>query len=107
MNVVIENNSNFKYEDLNVLFTIPITPPEAVLGTTINVPTSSGNVSMKIMPKTNSGQKYRLAGLGLTKGDKTGDMIVTVNIEIPKNLSSEEIKLYQKLQELASERDRV
>lgn len=107
LNVVIENNSNFKYEDLNVLFTIPITPPEAVLGTTINVPTSSGNVSMKIMPKTNSGQKYRLAGLGLTKGDKTGDMIVTVNIEIPKNLSSEEIKLYQKLQELASERDRV
>ena len=33
LNVVIENNSNFKYDDLNVLFTIPITPPEAVLGT--------------------------------------------------------------------------
>lgn len=107
LNVVIENNSNFKYDDLNVLFTIPITPPEAVLGTVINVPTSSGNVSMKIMPKTNSGQKYRLAGLGLTKGDKTGDMIVTVNIEIPKNLSQEEIKLYQKLQDIAVERDRV
>ena len=42
-----------------------------------------------------------------SKNGKTGDMIVTVNIEIPKNLSSEEIKLYQKLQELASERDRV
>ena len=107
LNVVIENNSNFKYDDLNVLFTIPITPPEAVLGTTINVPTSSGNVSMKIMPKTNSGQKYRLAGLGLTKGDKTGDMIVTVNIEIPKNLSQEEINLYQRLQDLATERDKV
>ena len=104
LNVVIENNSNFKYEDLNVLFTIPITPPEAVLGTTINVPTSSGNVSMKIMPKTNSGQKYRLAGLGLTKGDKTGDMIVTVNIEIPKNLSDKEIQLYQQLRDLSKEK---
>ena len=104
LNIIVENNSNFKYDGLNVLFTLPITPPEAVLGTTINVPTASGNVSMKIMPKTSSGQKYRLAGLGLTKGGKTGDMIVTVNIEIPKSLTKEEIYLYEKLQNLAKDR---
>lgn len=104
LNVVIENNSNFKYEDLNVLFTIPITPPEAVLGTTINVPTTNGNVLMKIMPKTSSGQKYRLAGQGLTKDGKTGDMIVTVNIEIPQNLSDAEIELYQKLKDFNKEK---
>lgn len=104
LNVVIENNTNFKYDDLNILFTIPITPSEAVLGTSINVPTTSGNVSMKIMPKTSSGQKYRLAGLGLTKNGITGDMIVTVNIEIPKNLSDEEIALYKKLHDLAQAR---
>ena len=104
LNVVIENNSNFKYDDLNVLFTIPITPPEAVLGTTINVPTANGNVLMKIMPKTSSGQKYRLAGQGLTKDGKTGDMIVTVNIEVPQNLSDKEIELYQKLKDFAKER---
>lgn len=104
LNVVIKNNSNFKYEDLNVLFTIPITPPEAVLGTTINVPTANGNVLMKIMPKTNSGQKYRLAGQGLTKNGKTGDMIVTVNIEIPENLSDKEIELYKKLKDFAKEK---
>ncbi len=103
LNVVIENNSNFKYDDLNVLFTIPITPPEAVLGTTINVPTANGNVLMKVMPKTSSGQKYRLAGQGLTKDGKTGDMIVTVNIEIPQNLSDKEIELYQKLKDFAKE----
>lgn len=104
LNVVIENNSNFKYDDLNVLFTIPITPPEAVLGTTINVPTTNGNVLMKIMPKTSSGQKYRLAGQGLTKNGKTGDMIVTVNIEIPQNLSDAEIALYQKLKDFSKEK---
>lgn len=104
LNVVIENNSNFKYDDLNVLFTIPITPPEAVLGTTINVPTANGNVLMKIMPKTNSGQKYRLAGQGLTQNGKTGDMIVTVNIEIPENLSDKEIELYRKLKDFAKEK---
>lgn len=104
LNVVIENNSNFKYEDLNVLFTIPITPPEAVLGTTINVPTTNGNVLMKIMPKTSSGQKYRLAGQGLTKNGQTGDMIVTVNIEIPQNLSDKEIELYQQLKDFSKEK---
>ena len=104
LNVVIENNSNFKYDDLNVLFTIPITPPEAVLGTTINVPTANGNVLMKVMPKTSSGQKYRLAGQGLTKDGKTGDMIVTVNIEVPQNLSDKEIELYQQLKDFAKER---
>ncbi len=104
LNVVIENNSNFKYDDLNVLFTIPITPPEAVLGTTINVPTTNGTVLMKVMPKTSSGQKYRLAGQGLTKNGKTGDMIVTVNIEIPQNLSDKEIELYQRLKDFNKEK---
>ena len=104
LNVVIENNSNFKYDGLNVLFTIPITPPEAVLGTTINVPTANGNVLMKVMPKTSSGQKYRLAGQGLSKNGKNGDMIVTVNIEIPQNLTDKEIELYKQLKELAKER---
>lgn len=103
LNVVIENNSNFKYDGLNVLCTIPITPPEAVLGTTINVPTTDGNVLMKIMPKTNSGQKYRLTGQGLTKNGKTGDMIVTVNIEIPQNLSDKELELYKQLKDFAKE----
>ena len=103
LNVIIEDNSNFKYDGLNVLFTIPITPPEAVLGTTINVPTTSGNVLMKIMPRTNSGQKYRLAGQGLTKNGLTGDMIVTVNIEIPQNLSEREIDLYEQLQDINKE----
>ena len=101
LNVIIENNTNFKYEDLNVLCTIPITPPEAVLGTTINVPTANGNVLMKIMPNTSSGQKYRLAGQGLKKDGKIGDMIVTVNIEIPKNLSDDEINLYKKLMDMS------
>ena len=103
LNVIIEDNSNFKYEGLNVLLTIPITPPEAVLGTTINVPTSNGNVLMKIMPRTNSGQKYRLAGQGLTKDGNTGDMIVTVNIEIPQNLSDKEIKLYEQLRDFTDD----
>lgn len=104
LNVIIESNINFKYEELNILCTIPITPAEAVLGTTINIPVANGNVSMKVMPNTNSGQKYRLSGEGLKKGNKTGDIIVTVNIEIPKNLSEKEKDLYKQLQDIAKQK---
>lgn len=104
LNIKIENNSDFKYDGLNVLTTVPITPFEAVLGATIDIATPNGKVKMKITPNTSSGQKFRLAGQGLEgqykqKGEK-GDMIVTVNIEVPKNPSSEEIKLYKELKNI-------
>lgn len=103
LNIKIESNSFFEYNGTNVLCTIPITPFEAVLGAQIEVPTPEGKVSMKILPNTHSGQKFRLAGQGLKqegKFGKKGDMIVTVNIETPKKLSDEEIKLYKQLKNI-------
>jgi len=100
LNVKIELGSEYKYDGLNVKRTIAITPFEAVLGTTIEVPTPNGNVSMKVTPNTSSGQKFRLAGQGLKQNNKIGDMIVTVNIEVPINPSKEEIELYQKLKNI-------
>ena len=57
---------------------------------------------MKIMAGSSQGQKYRLANQGIKKGNKTGDLIVTVKIDIPKDLSQEEKDLYKKLQDIAS-----
>lgn len=94
------NNHFFKYEGLNILCTIPITPFEAVLGASINIPTPHGKVSMKILPNTQSGQKFRLSGQGISKDGKIGDMIVTVNIEINKKMSEKEVELYQQLQNI-------
>jgi len=102
--IKIENNSTFKYDGLNVLQTMHLEPYEAVLGCTVSVKTSNGQVSMRVMPKTVNGQKYRLAKQGLAKDNKIGDMIVTISIEVPKDLSEEEIILYEKLK-LASHRN--
>ena len=99
--VKIENNEEIKYDGLNVLKTIPITPQEAVLGGEIDIPVSTGTVTMKIMPNTSNGQKYRLAGEGVQKNGKTGDMIITIIIDIPKNLTEEEIELYKKLKAIS------
>ena len=83
--------------------TIAITPYEAVLGGNVTVPTLRGNVSLKITPQTRNGQKIRLSGCGIEQNNKVGDMIVTVEIQIPKNLTDEEIRLYKRLQEISGE----
>ncbi len=101
LNIKIENSSRMKYEGLNVLYNLPLTPFEAVLGTEITIPAFEGDVLLKIPPKTNSGQKFRLSGQGLAEKEKIGDMIITVHIEIPSSLSDDEIKLYEKLKKLS------
>lgn len=97
---VIEYKTN-KTEGLNILKTVSITPFEAVLGTDIKINTINGEVSFKIAPYTQNGQKIRLNGCGITEGNKTGDMIVSIEIQIPKSLSVEEINLYKKLKSLS------
>ncbi len=101
LNVKIESDENFKYDGLNILGNIAITPYEAVLGASIEIQTPTGKVKMKITPNTHSGQKFRLAEQGLAQNGKKGDMIITVNIEIPKKLTEEEIELYKKLRDIS------
>lgn len=100
LKIKVENDSPFTYDGLNVLYTLPITPFEAVLGTSIQVKTVNGKVNMKIMPNTHNGQKFRLAEEGIAQNNKKGDMIVTVKIEIPKKISKQEWLLYNQLKDI-------
>ena len=99
----IREPKSYKTEGLNILKTITITPFEAVLGTNISIPSVKGNVSAKIAPGTRNGQKIRLSGCGVEQNNKVGDMIVTVEIQIPKDLTEEEILLYKKLRDISGE----
>ena len=99
--VKIEPDSNIKLEGANILYRLPITPFEAVLGGKIDVPVFDGKVTLTLPAKTLSGQKFRLSGEGLKTNGKFGDMIITVEIQIPKDLSEDEIRLYEKLKKLA------
>ncbi len=108
LTIEIEDNRLFKFDGLNVLCEIPITPYEAALGATIEIPSVSGNISMKIPPLTTSGQKFRISGQGLKdeKKGKTGDEIVTVKIEMPKDLSDREKELYEELKKHSTQKIR-
>lgn len=99
----IQEPKTYKTDGLNILKTIPITPFEAVLGTNLKISTLNGNLNVKIAPNTQNGQKIRLAGCGIVQNNHVGDMIITVEIKISKNLSNEEISLYKKLAEISKD----
>ena len=98
----IKEPKNYKTEGLNILKTISIAPFEAVLGAEKEIITQDGIVNFKISPNTQNGQKIRLNGCGIKTENKTGDMIVTIEINIQKELSREEIELYKRLKEISS-----
>ena len=79
---------------------VPITPSEAVLGATIEVPTIDGKAEMKVPAGSQSGQRLRLRGQGLNKrGGGRGDLYVRLKIVVPAQPSEREKQLYQELAE--------
>ncbi len=85
----------FKRRGSDILLNVPVTFTEAALGTSIEIPTINGSVSLKIPAGTQDGQTFRLRGKGVPKlkGTGQGDMLATVYIEVPKNLSPDEKEL--------------
>ena len=103
--VKIQNDEKYTYDGLNVGFSVVIYPHEAVFGTDVSVETPQGAVSMKIPANTSQGQKFRLSSHGLKDDDgKVGDAIVTVKIDLPQELTDEELELYKKLSEISPQR---
>ena len=106
MTVHIQEPKNYKTEGLNILKAIQIPAYDAVLGTSISVPTLKGNVIVKIPQNTMNGQKIRLNGCGIESGTKKGDMIITIEIQLQQSYTQEEIELYKQLKEIASSKVR-
>lgn len=82
---------------------------QAVLGTTIEVPTIEGKASLKIPPGIQSGQKLRMRGKGYPRlrSSVRGDQFVRVQIDTPKNLSRREKELVEELFESNKNQDPV
>jgi DnaJ-class molecular chaperone len=77
---------------------IPITPWEAALGGTVQVPTLDGSSDIRLPAGVSSGQRLRLKGQGLNlRGGGRGDHFVRLKIVVPKPLSEAEKKLFQEL----------
>ena len=73
--------------------------PEAALGANVEVPTLNGPVTLKVPAGTPNGKTFRVRGKGAPKKGGHGDMLVTVNVDVPGKLSREEKQLLKQLQE--------
>ena len=85
----------------DLLYNLYISIPQASLGAQIEVPTIDGKAKIKIEPGTQPGRILRLRGKGLPEVNSygRGDLLVSINVWVPKNLSREEAKTLEKLEE--------
>ncbi len=91
-------------EGINLLYDLDISIPEAVLGTTKEIPTVEGTVKIKIAPGTESGKILRLRGKGIPAygQDRRGDLLIKVRVFIPKNITKKEADIMRRLQDSES-----
>lgn len=91
-------------EGNDLIFNLFISIPDAILGSNVEVPTIDGKVRIKIDPGTQGGKILRLRGKGLpdVNGYGKGDLLVNVNVWIPKNLSKEEQKTIEQYRNSAT-----
>ena len=93
----------------NIYITVPITVPEASLGTKIEVPTVEGKAQLKVPSGTESGQKFRLRERGfpsLRNPKLRGDQFVEVKITLPRVLSEETKDVLRQFEKLNPENPR-
>src|SRR5205814_1963194 len=93
----------------NIYIRVPITVPEAALGTKIEVPTVEGKAQLRIPPGTESGQKFRLRERGapsLKSPGARGDQFVEVQVTLPKVISEETKELLREYGKINSENPR-
>ena len=82
----------------DLLYNLHISIPQASLGSAVEIPTVDSKVKIKIEPGTQPGKILRLRNKGIpdVNGYNKGDLLVSINVWIPKNLTKEEQKLIEK-----------
>jgi molecular chaperone DnaJ len=99
----VKSDPNFRREGPEIYSDATVSYVDAILGASIKCPIVDGDVTIKVPPGTQPGQVMRLKGNGAPKlgsADVRGDHFVTINVEIPTDLSKEEEELVEQLRKL-------
>jgi curved DNA-binding protein len=98
LEIVFRPHRLYAVEGRNLTLKLPVTPWEAALGATVEVPTLGGSVDLKIPPGTVNGRRLRLKGRGLP-GPEPGDQYVVIDVQAPVPNTDEQREAYEKLRE--------
>ena len=75
----------FSRKGEHLILTLPVTFPEAALGADLKVPTLAGDdVTVRLAPGTPTGRVLRVKGRGIKKGAITGDLLITIEVQVPR-----------------------
>ncbi len=101
VDVDVKKHPLFQREGQDLMYRLPITFAQAALGAEIEIPTLKGPETLKIKPGTQPGEVNRLRGFGMPDprggNSKTGDLLVEIQVEVPRRLSPEQEDLLRKL----------
>lgn len=90
----------------NILLTLPVTFVEATLGADIKVPTLDGEeVTVRLAPGTPNGRTLRVKGRGIKKGSITGDLLATIEVQVPQKIEGEASEALKKFADATSSHD--
>jgi molecular chaperone DnaJ len=101
INIKEKEHEFFTRDNNNILYELEVNFADAVLGTSIEVPTLTGKVKITLPQGTPSGKIFRLRGKGLpsVQGYNRGDQLIHVNIFVPEQFSSEERKMLETMRD--------
>lgn len=102
INIEEKPHEFLKRDGMNIVYDLYLNFADAALGTSLEVPTLSGKVRIKIPAGTQSGKIFRLQGKGLPSVQSygVGDQLIHVNVWTPKKLNNEEKDLLEKLKDM-------
>lgn len=98
--VTVKPHDLFGRDGDNLLLTVPVSFTEAALGADLKVPTLEGPVTLRVPPGTPSGRTLRVRNRGVERpGSRRGDLLVTIEIDVPQHLSPDARKALEEFAE--------
>jgi molecular chaperone DnaJ len=102
----VKPHAVFSRKGENIALTVPVTFTEAALGGDIKVPTLTGDeVTLRIAPGTSNGRVLRVKGRGITKGATVGDLLVTIEVQVPQRVEGEALDALKKYAEATADQE--
>ena len=83
LETVIRPHPYFRRDGRDLTLRFPVTVDEAYNGATVEIPTPTGKVSLRIPEHSQQGNRLRLRGKGVTRGKQTGDLYVELEVRLP------------------------
>ena len=105
--VRVGSHALFGRRGKDLTITVPVTFAEAALGADVKLPTLAEPVTLKVPPGTSTGKTFRVRGRGVPQArGGAGDLLVTVEVAVPKSMSKAEREAVEALAEVSTESPR-